>query len=483
MNLYKFLPKTLFSFFFCGLLAVGNSWARQAAPDPIREAYSRFADLPQLANGFASLTVLDARTGELVFSDHGKTGMAPASTLKNITAATAFRILGPDFRFKTLLAMRGELDGSGVLHGDLIIRGSGDPSLGSDRYEETKESLLLEKWTQAIKKAGIKAIKGRLLADDMLYGGIQAPGGWPWADMGNYYGAGVSSLNWRENAFGVVFRPGSNPGDPAVISTATTDISYLNIINEVTTGPKGSGDNVYAYAAPYSTKLFFRGTHGIDLNKTISMSVPDPAYDLVYQLGRKLEQEGIHQAEPVATLYDLHSRGEKINLEEQKLEVFEIHESPPLSQLVYWFNRVSINLYGESLLKAMAHHLGEDTDTGDAAAWMTRYWSEELGIPQGELRIADGSGLSPNNRITTHAMTRILLAIREEPWFEDFYESLPVNNGMKMKSGTIGGVLGYAGYHTSAAGTPYVFSIMISNYQGGAQSMRNQLFRLLDSLK
>lgn len=80
-------------------------------------------------------------------------------------------------------------------------------------------------------------------------------------------------------------------------------------------------------------------------------------------------------------------------------------------------------------------------------------------------------------------MARILLACKDEPWFGDFYESLPVNNGMKIKSGTIGGVLGYAGFHTSSLGIPYVFAILVSNYQGGTQAMRNQMFRVLDSLK
>lgn len=173
------------------------------------------------------------------------------------------------------------------------------------------------------------------------------------------------------------------------------------------------------------------------------MSLPDPAYDLVYQLSRKLEEVGINHKKPVATVYSLQSSVEGFVLEDdQDIEVLDVHESPVLSELIYWFNRSSINLYGESLLKAMAHKLGEETGTADAASWMARYWSEALGIPVGELRIADGSGLSPNNRITTHAMSRILLACREEPWFEDFYESLPVNNGMKIKSGTIGGCWG-----------------------------------------
>ena len=95
----------------------------------------------------------------------------------------------------------------------------------------------------------------------------------------------------------------------------------------------------------------------------------------------------------------------------------------------------------------------------------------------------DGSGLSPENRVTTNVLARILLAAKKEPWFASFFESLPVYNGMKMKSGTIGGVLGYVGYQTTKDGTPLVFALLVNNYQGTATPMRQQMFRLLDNLK
>src|SRR5690606_40132036 len=88
---------------------------------------------------------------------------------------------------------------NGELNGDIIIVGSGDPSLGSDNFEETKPELILQRWLTAIQSAGIKSIKGSVIADDRLFNGHTAPSGWTWIDMGQYYGSGVSSLNWREN--------------------------------------------------------------------------------------------------------------------------------------------------------------------------------------------------------------------------------------------------------------------------------------------
>lgn len=482
MNQLKSLKNSfLLCILFLNIFLLTGLEALSSDPAQIRRAYDEFKRLPQLENASISLTVLDAKSGELLFSENGKVGMATASTLKNITAATALDILGPEYRFSTVLVRRGEIDDQGVLHGDLVVIGSGDPSLGSDRYETTKEDLMLNNWVQAVQSAGIKKITGKIIADDLLWGGYQAPDAWPWADMGNYYGAGYSSLNWRENEFGVVFKPANSAGALTSIASMTADLSYLDIRNEVTTGTRGSGDQVYAYAAPYSTRVFFRGSHGIDLKKTIRMSVPDPAFDLAYQLSQALGEANITALEGIQTAYLSQAVDQEVTKKEE--QVIHVHQSPTLSELVYWFNQVSINLYGESLLKALSQQWSEEMSTGAAARKVAGYWSEKLDIPAGELRIMDGSGLSPNNRVTTEAMAKILNAIQHQSWFPSFYESVPTNNGMKLKSGTISGVLGYAGYHTASDGKEYVLAMLVSNYQGGATAMRRQMFRLLDVLK
>ena len=95
---------------------------------------------------------------------------------------------------------------------------------------------------------------------------------------------------------------------------------------------------------------------------------------------------------------------------------------------------------------------------------MKDFWKEKIGIDLFALNIYDGSGLSPANRITTMAMAQVLQFIRMEPWFGSFYNSLPVYNGMKMKSGSISDVIAYTGYQMTSSGTPVVFSIIVNNY-------------------
>lgn len=467
------------------LLSISLLWlALSANAQPLAQqiaaAFRTFENHESLLNGSASLTVINASTGEVVFAKNEKLGMAPASTLKTVTAAAAYHTLGADYSFETTIYHTGQIDASGTLTGDLVIQGSGDPSLGSDRFPQTADTALLAAWVQAIRAKGIRNIEGRIIADDRLYNGQTAPRGWTWQDMGNYYGAGVSALNWRENSVGINFVAGPSPDAATRVASTTADVGYLQLVNETTTGNRGTGDRVYAFSAPYSSHIYLRGTYGIDLKKTIYLSVPDGAYDAAYQLQNALQRSGIKVGGTPTTTHLLQLAGSSLP---NSGTTILTHHSPTLGELIYWFNQKSINLYGEALLLAIARQQSGKTTTRDGAEILQTFWSEKLALPAGELKIMDGSGLSPENRITTHALARILASVKREPWFASFYESLPTYNGMTMKSGTIGGVLGYAGYQTSRDGTPLVFSLLVNGYNGTATPMRQRMFQLLDVLK
>jgi len=451
----------------------------QSLEQKINIAYQQFESNPNLKYGTASLTVLDAKTGSVIFSKNGNTGLATASTLKTITSAAAFYLLGADYTYQTELYYTGQVV-DGILNGDIVIKGSGDPSLGSDRFEQTKESLLLTQWTHAIVNAGIKKINGSIIGDDLLYGGQKAGPRWIWQDLGSYYGAGISGLNWRENLVDVHILPGRQVGAVTTLQSTVPNVSYLKIVNESTTGSPGSGDKVYPYSAPYSSLIYLRGTYGIDLKKPIQIALPDAAYDAALRLQLNLERQGVSVRQPATSGKLLKLSGKEVPSAGRTLFV---HQSPTLKDLVYWFNQKSINLYGEALLKTIAQQKGSVLDTDDAADTMRDFWVNKLGLEKGSMRIFDGSGLSPENRVTTMAMAKILTSIKRESWFSDYYKSIPVYNGMKMKSGTIGGVLGYTGYQKASNGTELVFSLLVNNYEGTAYNMRQQMFRLLNALK
>ncbi|KQR68181.1 D-alanyl-D-alanine carboxypeptidase/D-alanyl-D-alanine-endopeptidase [Pedobacter sp. Leaf176] len=443
----------------------------------LEKAFNNLLADEQAKHAITSLCVLDANTGKMLFARNEQIGMATASTLKTITAATAFSILGKDFRFQTTLAYSGNVTGDGTLKGNLIIIGSGDPTLGSWRYQN-KEKIVLTQWVDAIKTAGIKKIEGSVIGDDRIFGTQTTPEGWVWQDIGNYYGAGTSGLAWRENQFDIHLKPGSSVAEQVKVVKTMPETPYVQIVNELRTGASGTGDRSYAFLPPYSNVAYLRGSWGLGINKAgISVALPDPAFDCAYRLQDTLKKLGIPTEQPATTARLLDLKNQMIPGITQKINTIS---SPPLTEITYWFLKKSINLYGETLLKTIALKSGKAATTSKGAETEINFWSAK-GIDKSALNIIDGSGLSPGDRVTTSAMAGILFQIQKENWFPDFYKGLPEYNGMKIKSGTINDVSSFAGYHTDASGNKYVVVININNYSGS--SINKKLFRVLDELK
>lgn len=460
------------------VLAAGKLSFAQTVTQKLEKAYQLLVKDDQAKYAITSLCVLDANTGEVIFANNEHVGLATASTLKTITSATAFYTLGKDFRYETKLSYTGKIDSDGMLQGDVIITGSGDPTLGSWRYEQTKESHILSQWTAAIKAAGIKRITGRIISDDSTFGSSTIPNGWIWQDIGNYYGAGGASICWRENQFDVKLQPGSTAGSDVTVIKTTPFTPYIHIVNELKTGANGSGDNAYAFLPPYANVAYLRGTWGMGIKKTgISVALPDAAFDLAHRLTDTLRKLNINCENEPATTRLMTLDNKKITPEQNPL--FTTF-SPSLSEIVYWFNKKSVNLYGEQLLKTIAIKQGKEGSTKDGAKAVIDFWANKS-IDKNALNMIDGSGLSPGNRVTTMAMASILFQAQKEHWFADFVKSFPENNGMTLKSGNINDVTAYAGYYTNPNGQKYVAVININNYSGSRISKK--LFQVLDVLK
>lgn len=458
-------------------LGINTSFAQTTA-QKIERAYKGLVNDEQAKYATTSLCVLDANTGKVIFANNENVGLATASTLKTITSATAFYTLGKDFRYETKLSYTGNITADGILKGDIIITGSGDPTLGSWRYEQSKENNILNQWVAAIKAAGIKKIEGSVISDDSTFGTSTIPTGWIWQDIGNYYGAGSGSICWRENQFDIQLKAGASVGEPAEIVKTIPQTPYIQLVNELKTGASGTGDNAYGFLAPYSNIGYLRGTWGMGIKKTgISLALPDAAFDAAYRLQDTLKRLSIECGKNASSTRLLALEHKQIGNEQKPLlSIF----SPTLSQIVYWFNKKSINLYGEQLLKTIAYQQGKEASTKNGARAAIDFWTGK-GIDKNALNMIDGSGLSPGNRITTMAMASILFQAQKEEWFSDYLNSFPTYNGMSIKSGNINDVTAYAGYYTDKNGNKYVAVININNYSGSGISKK--LFQVLDALK
>ena len=472
---------------FTWQLACPQSHAAEGRPQNptfegrLREAMDRLQQDSSMRHAIVSLCVLDAATGTVLFERNSQVGLAPASCQKLFTSVAALDLLGPEYRYVTHLGYRGKII-AGILHGDFVVTGSGDPTLGSWRFDSTKEEVVLARWIRAIRQAGITGYYGNVLPGDGPWGTDGVPGGWIWEDIGNYYGAGAWGLDWHENQYDVRLQAGKAVGDPVTIDNLSELERSVTPtwINELKTGPAGSGDNAYIYLPPYGDIAFVRGTAPLQKEeRVISGSMPLPELRMSFRFKQALREAGILHTGAMIGRVNL---GIKQDTTIRADVSIGESVSPPLDSINYWFLRRSINLYGEALIKTLALEKTGAVSTEGGVTVLQDFWSQH-GIDRSALHIIDGSGLSPQNRVTTDALVKVLQYARSRPWYPSFYNSLPLFNGMHMKSGSIGGARSFSGYQTSADGKEYVFSIIVNNYDGSSAEAVKRMYNVLDILK
>jgi serine-type D-Ala-D-Ala carboxypeptidase/endopeptidase (penicillin-binding protein 4) len=453
-----------------GMLIINNLQAQEAFP-ALKKAFEKLASDSQMQYGLAALHVVDRATGKTVFSQNGSIGLAPASSQKVITAAAAFELLGTDFRYATNFGYTGPVL-SGVLQGKFIVEGCGDPTLGSERFRSTRPEAIAVSLKQALKDVHIQEVTGNIAGVAPAYENTAIPNGWIWEDIGNYYGAGHAGLNWHENQYDLWLKPGKKTGDPVSVLSTFPVLNGQEFDNELTSGKPGSGDNAFIYFKPGKANLSVRGTVPCCTDSfRISGAVTDPGEFALQQLKGLIGIKGkLEQITPVAIM------------DKSGYRKIYTHYSPRLDSIIYWFLQKSVNLYGEALVHTIAQKGTGKANYDSGVSIIQDFWSAK-GIDKKALNIIDGSGLSPQNRVTAKALTDVLLYAGGRPWYPAFYHALPLYNGIKMKSGTIGGAKTYTGYIKSKSGKEYAFAIMVNNYSGSSSMINKKLFEVLDTLK
>ncbi len=445
-------------------------------------AIKKIEEDDQFKHAIVSLYVVDAKTGSVIFDKNGVIGLAPASCQKIVTSVTALELLGPDFRFKTYITHDQGIK-NGILQGNIYVVGQGDPTFGSERWYNTKAESILKKIAVILRQNNIKSIAGSLVGDDRYFAFDPLPNGWVWEDIGNYYGAGVWGINWRENQFDVTFKTGKLENDATTIF-ATNPAVVLNnyaFINFVRTGNKGSGDNAWLFSAPFSKHIIAKGTVPSSTQGfTISGSLPNPPKLFLLTVKDYLKNKGIPILGNVLTFTEERMKNKAIVIPQGIL--LDSIQSPRLDSINYWFLKKSVNLFGEALVKTIAvkRYLNPTTDSGISV--IKDFWSKR-GIEKSALNIIDGSGLSPANRLTTSSLVTVLQYAQKQQWYATFYNALPLINGIKMKDGYISGVRSYAGFIKTSNGNNYIFSFIVNNFDGSPSTVKEKIWKLFDVLK
>lgn len=416
-------------------------------------------------HALVSVYAVQCDNGNVLMTQNCDLSMTPASCMKIVTTAAALHLLGPNSRLETHLEYDGSIDDMKVLNGNIYIRGGGDPCLGSERIASTPSwNKQMEIWADAIQQLGIQTIRGKIIADSSKWEKAHAVPSWLWEDLGNYYGAGASALSFHENFYSIFFRPGNKIGQNTSILRTVPPLESVGIQNELKTGPEGSGDCACIYGSEFSPIQFIRGTIPLGVDEfSIKGAIPDPAIFCANLLAKELQKRKVIIAENI------------IEPQTNKTSFF-ITYSPTIKEIVHWTNQKSINLYAEHLLKKMGEVAYGEGSTESGILAVTDFWNSQDMILSG-FKMADGSGLSRKNLITTRQLVEILLKMKKSNFFPIFLESLPQEKDLiRAKSGSMSLVKGYVGYLDNIA-----FAILI-NQCPNHQIMQEKINHLLSEL-
>jgi serine-type D-Ala-D-Ala carboxypeptidase/endopeptidase (penicillin-binding protein 4) len=456
--------------------------------DKIKNFLEPFLSDTALKNTAISLSVANINSGEIVLATPAQLCLIPASILKLVTTATALEMLGPGFRFETKIKSSGSIS-SKKLKGDLIIEGGGDPTLGSEYFNNgSSPEMLLELWAKTLASSGIDTITGNIVADASIYQANDIPPTWLWEDLGQYYGAVAQGIAYRDNTFTMVFETGET-GKPARLIAVQPEIPNLVIQNELNASDDPR-DLAYVFGSPYDSFRIIKGT----LPKKrpafeVKSSVPDPALLLAFEFRQALVKTGI------VVLGTADKRAHKNELRYDSL--LFVHYSPKLSEIIKPLNQFSMNLYAEHLCKQLGN-VYKNSGTSQAGTSAIKEFWDKNGLDTRSLFLADGCGLSRFNALTAQNLTDMLIRMKKSPNFEAFYQSIPLagqegtmkfyfknhplNGNARFKSGSMTRVRSFSGYLATQKGTELAFTILLNNFTCPSQEVVSKVEKLLEEI-
>lgn len=464
--------KIISSFLFISFLSINFVYCQNKAQSEI----DKFVASSHLKHASVSFEVIDLATGNTVASHNSELVLPTASTAKLFSTATALELLGENYRPETRIYADGEIDSSGTLHGNIWIRGGGDPTLGSKYYNsDGHERDFLYVWADNLKKKGIKKIEGGIIADASEFGYKGAPDGWNWVDMGNYYGAGPSGLTIFDNLVEYSFNVSGKVGSTSTITSFKPAVPNMVVHNYVTAA-SGGGDNAYIYGAPYSLDRFVTGTLPAGSSAfVVKGSLPDPEYQFAYELQEVLRDRGIEILGTLNTAREMEINSG--NWSYSKRNLLFSHYGETIGSIIDKTNERSINLFAEHLINLVGYQSNGDGSTENGLRVLENYWSKKWSTSG--MHVNDGSGLSRMNAISASNFTDLLKAMNDGSNGTRFKQSLPVagvsgtmrnicknqsgHGKIAAKSGSMTRIKSYAGYVDSSSGKKYAFALIVNN--------------------
>ncbi|PKD44366.1 D-alanyl-D-alanine carboxypeptidase/D-alanyl-D-alanine-endopeptidase [Rhodohalobacter barkolensis] len=427
-------------------------------------------DRSRANDAFWSIHVSDS-LGNVLEELNGHKLIRPASNLKLITSGAFLDVLGKDYRFTTNLYGRGEvIDNRWV--GDLIIEGSGDPSINGEFYDDPL--FLFEEWFQVLDSLGIEQIDGSIIAYDGLFDDVPYPQGWEWDDLSYYYAPEISALSFNFNVVDLEVVADGAVGSQPTIRWFPFNTSYVEFLNQQTITPAGTKYNESYRRVLGTNTIVLRSTLPQGYYETEPLSVLSPSTYFIDTFSRYLDRSGIRVRGQLIVESDYYSWST------EGLEVLATHTSEPLHKMVTWMNRESDNLFAEMLTKKVGNHVYNTQGNTEIGLQVIKEFMHETGIDTSVVRLRDASGMAPATLIRASDLNQYLNSIKNKPWFDTMYESLSVggvngtlghrfrnstvNRNFYGKSGFMSGVRTLSGYLTTGSDQQLTVTIATNNY-------------------
>jgi D-alanyl-D-alanine carboxypeptidase/D-alanyl-D-alanine-endopeptidase (penicillin-binding protein 4) len=424
--------------------------------------------------------VLGLKEDRLILDMNLEKLYTPASNVKIITSLTALKKLKPHYTFKTIFYADGPIR-DGVLHGNLYIKGFGDPDLVPEQV-----------WRMAteLRDSGLHTVDGDLVADDSFFDHRLRGPGWDTRWSNRAYHAPIGALSVNFNTVTVKVLPGAEAGGKASVYMDPR-IDYLRLKNLATTGPAGSRSSIVVGRVPTSLGdlVIVRGSIPRDSKgERRLINISKPALYAATLFHQTLEDVGV-------VVTGDHRLGKTPISATEHL----VHESRPLSLIVWGLNKFSNNFIAEQILKTMGAEFHGEPGTLAKGLQVVRGYMEEIGIKPDSYRLVDGSGLSPQNRLSpAQIIWALRTAYRDFELAPEFMASLgvmgsdgslthrlrenPARSNVRAKTGSLNGVSALSGYARIPDVGPVAFSILLNGGRCNpyeAQDLQDKILSLL----
>src|SRR5688572_8151333 len=393
--------------------ASSGTGRRSAAPAgtraELRQAIDSMVSSAKFANAHWGILIVDPERGDTLYSRNAGKLFMPASNQKIVTGAVALALLGPDFQFETAFAARGLVEG-GVLRGDLVVLGGGDPSM-SDRMRDGDVMQAMRAIPDSLRAHGVRYVSGRLQRAGDVFPDAWHGFGWGWDDFDFAYSAGVDELFFNDGMFTITLR-GSQREAGGVSTSVRPDIGFPAVRSLVTTvrrpdstlnadgswsmprrrSPSATMDSA-SNLATISGEVYLGDSVAVDV------AYRDPGLAYLYALRRTLSDQALTVEGGLDPRYPRDTS--------TALDTLFVLKSPPLREILPALEKPSQNQIAEIFFKTLGLEK-TGVGTADSGRAVVERQLEAWGIVPTSFAVRDGSGLSRHDYIAPDAIVRVL---------------------------------------------------------------------------